>query len=681
MDPTNASQRLEELKRRIQYHSYQYHVMDSPVISDAEYDAMMRELTALEARYPELKTPDSPTQRVGGSVSEKFNRTAHPHPVLSLGNAFHPDDLRGWFDRIMKLSPDVARAGFVIEPKIDGLTVILHYNEGVFRLGATRGDGLEGEDITPNLRTIRSLPLRIPADPHVRRIPPRRLVVRGEAFIPVAEFEALNERLAREGEKVYVNPRNAAAGALRQLDSSLTARRPIDVLCYSVLVWEGANRPATQIQTLAVLKELGFPVPAMAERAATIEEAIRICGSFEERRNSFKFETDGLVVKLDDLALADRLGYVGKDPRGAIAYKFAAREVSTRLQDIGVNVGRTGVLTPYAVLEPVAVGGVTVSRATLHNFDFIRERDIRIGDRVMIKRAGEVIPYVIGPIPDARTGSERVYLPPKRCPSCQEEVRKEEGEVAYYCINSACPDQLVRHLEHFASRTAMDIEGLGIKIVEQLVQSGLVKDLAGLYDLTAEDLLSLEGFAEKKADNLVASIAASKKRPLNRLLVGLGIPGVGEVLAGDLAREFGDVSALGNASSDRLQQIDGVGPNLAEEILDWFSRKPNRRLLERFRKKEIWPSFRPESAPAAPQTLAGKTFVITGTLSRYSREEAKRRIESHGGKVSESVTKKTGYVVVGDAPGSKLQKAQKLNIPTLDEETLEKMISSKERQA
>jgi DNA ligase (NAD+) len=681
MIPKAVSEQMEELKKQIQYHSYRYYVLDSPVISDTEYDKLLRELTSLEEKYPELKMPDSPSQRVGGAVSEKFTRVSHPQPVLSLGNAFSSEEILAWYDRIVKLSAQVKSASFVIEPKIDGLTVILHYESGVFRMGATRGDGTEGEDITPNLRTVRSLPLRIPAEPAYPGFLPRRLVVRGEAFIPIAEFEALNARLAREGEKVYVNPRNAASGALRQLDSRLTAQRPIDLLCYSILVWEGGSRPQTQWETLAALKGLGFPVPAMAQRAASIEEVIRLLGSFEKRRNSFKFETDGLVVKIDDLSLADRLGSVGKDPRGAIAFKFAAREVSTRLEDIGVNVGRTGVLTPYAILEPVSIGGVTVSRATLHNFDFIQERDIRIGDRVMLKRAGDVIPYVIGPITDVRTGKEIKYSPPKRCPSCRETVRKAEGEVAYFCINSACPDQLVRHVEHFASRTAMDIEGLGIKIVEQLAQSGLVKDVAGLYDLTLEDLLPLEGFAEKKAQNLLNSIAVSKSRSLTRLVIGLGIPGVGEVMAGDLAREFGNLNALKSASEERLQQIEGVGPNIAEAILDWFSRKPNQQLLERLRKKGIWPEFTPEASTPGSVLLTGKTFVITGVLRNYSREEAKHLIEAHGGKVTDSVTKKTSYLVLGEDPGSKLEKAKNLNIPILDENALEKMLFSKENRS
>jgi DNA ligase (NAD+) len=675
--PQDAKNRWESLKKELNFHSYRYYVLDSPVVSDAEYDHLMAELVSLEEKYPGLKTPDSPSQRVGGTVSEKFNRIAHPQPILSLSNAFSADELTAWHERIGRLDPGVKSAAFVVEPKIDGLTVVLHYIDGVFRLGATRGDGTEGEDITPNLRTVRSLPLHLPADPAFTGRIPRRLVVRGEAFFPTADFEALNERIARDGGRIYVNPRNAAAGALRQLDSSLTAARPIDLLCYQILVWEDGEPPRSEWDTLATLQGLGFPVPKSTQRAASLEEVIRLIGVFEQQRASLPFETDGLVVKLDDLALSGRLGFVGKDPRGAIAYKFPAREVTTRLNDIGVAVGRTGVITPYAVLEPVAIGGVTVSRATLHNFDFIAERDIRIGDRVMVKRAGDVIPYVIGPLPDVRTGAEKKYAPPKRCPSCNEPVFREAEEVALYCINSACPEQLVRNLEHFSSRTAMDIDGLGIRIVEQLVNSGLVKDLAGLYDLTEEQLLTLEGFAGKKAQNLIAAIAASKQQTLPRLLTGIGIHGVGEVMAADLAREFGNLDALEQATEERLQEISGVGPNTAEAIRDWFSRKPNRRMLERLRQRGLWPQMAAETRRTATGNLSGKTFVITGTLKNHSREEAKAMITAAGGKVTDSVSKKTDFLVLGEDPGSKLEKARKLNVPILDEGAFEKMTGNR----
>jgi DNA ligase (NAD+) len=672
-------QRMDKLKGEISYYSHRYYVLDSPVISDAEYDALYKELQELEEKYPQYQSPDSPTQRIGGGVSEKFQRVSHPRPILSLANAFSSEDILAWQERIARLNPHAGRAAFVVEPKIDGLTVILHYRCGIFELGATRGDGAEGEDITPNLRTVRTLPLRIPVDPSFAGTVPDRLVVRGEAFIRLKPFESLNAELAGRGEKIYVNPRNAAAGALRQLDSRLTARRPIDLLCYAIIAWEGEGRPTTQWETLQVLKAFGFPVSRDVQKAETIQETIQFCADWERRRNGLDYEVDGAVIKLDDVSLSDALGYVGKDPRGSLAYKFAAREVSTLLQDIGVNVGRTGVLTPFAILEPVSIGGVTVSRATLHNFDFIRERDIRIGDAIMIKRAGDVIPYVIGPIPDKRTGREKPFAPPTLCPSCHEPVRNLPEEVALYCSNASCPAQLIRNIEHFASRSAMDIEGLGIRIIEQLVQEGLVKNLTDLYQLKNEDLLHLEGFAEKKAENLIHAIGESKARSLPRLLTGLGIRGVGETLAVDLAGHFGSLERFAHASSEELQNISGVGPNLAESILDWFSRKPNRSLLEKFRKLGIWPEF--ASVETAAGVFTGKQFVVTGTLENYSRESIKTFIQQQGGKVQESVSRKTDYLVAGENPGSKLEKARSLGIPVLSGRELEQWAQSKEKPA
>ncbi|HLC34720.1 MAG TPA: NAD-dependent DNA ligase LigA, partial [Anaerolineales bacterium] len=489
---------------------------------------------------------------------------------------------------------------------------------------------------------------------------------------PLKEFEALNARQAAAGEKVFVNPRNAASGALRQLDPRLTAARPLDLLCYAIVAIEGAAAPATQWQTLTFLRELGFPVSDRVARCAGLEEALKAYERAAAERDTLPFEADGLVIKLDDLELASRLGVVGKDPRGAIAYKFPAREVSTRLNDIGVNVGRTGVLTPYAILEPVEVSGVTVSKATLHNFDFIAERDIRLGDRVMIKRAGDVIPYVIGPIVEVRTGNERRYKPPRVCPSCGEAVERLEGEVAYYCVNASCPEQLIRNLEHFASRGAMDIEGLGIRIVEQLVTAKLVHDVGDLYNLRAEKLLTLEGFAEKKAQNLIGAIAASRRQPLARLIGALGMRGVGEVVAADLAAHFGTLDRLQSATDYDLQRVAGIGPNIAEAVVDWFARKPNRRVLEKLKKAEVWPTA---EVRASSGRLEGLTFVVTGTLPSLSREAAKALIVENGGKVAESISKNTSYLVVGEAPGSKLEKAKALGVPTLDEAGLRKLAS------
>jgi len=670
MNEADLRRRLEDLRREIHYHNYRYYVLNDPVISDAEYDRLMAELRRIEEEHPEWITLDSPTQRVGAPPAEGFAKVRHPASILSLSNAFSLDEVREWLERIARLNPAVREADFMVEPKLDGLTVVLHYRDGVFVQGATRGDGEVGEDITANLRTIRALPLRIPAGPDGPPAPPY-LVVRGEAFIPLADFEELNRRLAEAGERTYVNPRNTAAGSLRQLDPNVTASRPLTLQCYAIVTGEG-DLPATQRGTLDYLRTLGFPTPE-ATYCATLDDVLATCRAWEARRDELPYEIDGMVIKINDLTLSESLGVVGKDPRGAIAYKFPAREVTTILRDIGVNVGRTGVLTPYAILEPVEIGGVTVKQATLHNFDYIAEKDIRIGDRVRVKRAGDVIPYVIGPVVSARTGAERPFVPPQTCPSCGEPVEHLEGEVAWYCVNAACPAQLIRNLEHFVSRGAMDIVGLGIRIVEQLVEAGLVRDVADLYTLRREDLLQLEGFAEKKADNLLAAIDASRTRPLARLITALGIRGVGEVVAAALAQHYPDLDALAKATAEELQQIEGVGPNIAQAIVDWFARPANRRLLEKLRAAGVWPRA---EAPAAetPRPLEGLTFVVTGTLAGFTREEVKQYIQERGGKVSSSVSRKTDYLVVGENPGSKLQKAQALGIPVLSEDDLRRLV-------
>jgi DNA ligase (NAD+) len=615
-----------------------------------------------------------------------------------LANAFDASEVYAWYERICKLDERVettAASGipFVVEPKIDGLTVVLHYQDGYFIQGATRGDGEIGEDITMNLRTIRALPLRIPVDSgseesqqelggsHKSKIPrsqiPHYLVVRGEAFITIRDFGLLNQRLEKSGEKPYLNPRNTAAGSLRQLDSTLTASRPLTLLVYQIVAIEGIDRLKTQIETLAYLHSLGFPVPDYTS-CNNLESVIDAYQRLVERRDSALYEMDGAVIKLNDLQLAADLGVVGKDPRGAIAYKFPAREVTTKLLNIGVNVGRTGVLTPYAILEPVEIGGVVVERATLHNFDYISEKDIRPGDRVMVKRAGDVIPYVIGPVVDARTGSEDHYVPPETCPACDQPVERVEGEVAWYCVNAACPAQLVRNIEHYVSRGAMDIVGLGIKIVEQLVNAGLIHDMADLYTLQKEQLLSLEGFADKKADNLLGAINDSRTRPLARLITALGIRGVGEVMAADLAGYFINLDSLSRASLVDLQTIEGIGPNIAQALVDWFARSANIQLLDKLKKRGVWPQSDIQSLSHQNSTpLAGLTFVITGTLPVFSRDEAKAFIETHGGKVTDSVSKKTSYLVLGESPGSKLDKARALGVPVLDEAGLRMMVTSK----
>ncbi len=664
---------IERLRREINEHNYRYHVLDAPIISDVEYDQLMTRLRELEAVHPEWLSPDSPTQRVNEQVAERFVRVPHPAPILSLANTYNQTELRAWYERLCKLDDRVRAADFVIEPKIDGLSVVLHYHNGVFSLGATRGSGEVGEDITANLRTVRSLPLRIPVNPQTPP-PPDLLVVRGEAFMNVADFEKLNERLLEAGERAYLNPRNTAAGSLRQLDSALTASRPIRLLLYQVVQADGAI-PTHQWDLLAYFKALGLPVTEFAQYCPTFEAVEESIEAWRTKRKQLPFEADGIVIKLNDLRLAAELGIAGKDPRGAIAFKFPAQEKTTKLLEIGVNVGRTGRMTPYAVLEPVEIGGVVVKQATLHNFDYIQEKDIRPGDRVLVKRAGEVIPYVIGPVIEARDGSEQPWQPPTVCPSCGQPLENLEDEVDWLCVNAACPAQLVRNLEHFVSRGAMDIVGLGIQIVIQLIEAGLVKDMADLYTLQREQLLELERFREKKADNLLSAIAASRERPLGRVINALGIRGVGDVGAAELARAFRSLDALEAASLDTLIDVENVGPSTAESIVEWFARPANRALIEKLKAVGVWPVIKGDAAQTdAPRTLQGQTFVITGTLPTLSREQAKALIEDAGGKVTDSISKKTSYLLLGETPGSKLEKARSLGVTIIDEEALKGLL-------
>ncbi len=665
----------EELKAQINAHNYRYHVLDAPIISDLEYDRLLNELKRIEANHPEWIAPDSPTQRAGSKPADRFEKIRHPASILSLANAFGGDDARAWLERIKKIDDRVEQAKFVVEPKIDGLSVVLHYRDGLFVQGATRGDGEVGEDITSNLRTIRAIPLRIPVNSEQSSVVsvPKYLVVRGEAFIPNKEFDELNRKLEEAGEKTYLNPRNTAAGSLRQLDPQLTASRPLTLLVYQIVYSEGGKVPTSQWEILEYLKALGFPVTDVAKRFDDLDSAIAYTETWAEGRDTLPYEADGMVIKIDDLTLAADLGFTGKDPRGAIAFKFPAREVTTTLNEIGVAVGRTGVLTPFAMLEPVEIGGVVVERATLHNFDFIAEKDIRVGDRVLIKRAGEVIPYVIGPVVDARSGQEKTYQMPTTCPACGQAVEHFEGEVAWYCVNAACPAQLVRNIEHFVSRGTMDITGLGIKIVEQLIETGLVKDVADLFTLNKEQLLTLEGFAEKKAENLLGSLEQAKAQNLNRLLAALGIHGVGEVMAGDLSRNFGNLSALSKASAEELQQIEGVGPNSAESIVDWFAQPVNQNVVKKLKAAGVNPEMQKSEGKMQNGALSGLTFVVTGTLPTLSRDGVKEFIESNGGKVTDSVSKKTSYLVLGENPGSKAEKAKSLGVKILDESELKKM--------
>lgn len=668
--------RINELQEQLRYHNFRYYILNDPVISDLEYDRLYRELLELEEIYPDYKTPDSPTQRAGTEPAESFERLEHPAPILSLDNAFSVEELTAWQERIAKLDDRVMQSAYSLEPKLDGLTVVLHYESGLFVRGATRGNSLVGEEITENLRTIRSLPLRIPQDPDGRPAP-ERLVVRGEAFIKLSDFDKLNKEMAERGEKTYVNPRNTAAGSLRQLDSSLTAKRPLTLLVYQV-VDSSDPLPATQRETLEFLRSLGFPVPDY-DFCQSLDEVIEKLDKWDQIRESIDYEIDGVVIKLNDLQLAEDLGVVGKAPRGAIAYKFPAQVVTTQLMEIRTNVGRTGVLTPYAVLEPVEIGGVTVRQATLHNFDFIAEKDIRVGDRVMVKRAGEVIPYVMGPVVDLRTGAEKIYHPPQQCPVCGEPVEHFEGEVAWYCVNASCEAQLIRNIEHFVSRPAMDIVGLGIKIVEQLAKEGLVRNVSDLFRLRKEELLQLEGFADKKADNLLEAIQQAKEQPLARVITALGIRGVGEVVASTLADRFGNIDALAASTLGDLEDIPGIGPNIAQAILDWFDLEGNQKVLRDLKEQGVWPEAQPDIAEVGrSRPLLGKVFVLTGKLESYTREELKELLTSMGAKVTGSVSSRTDYLVVGEEPGSKYTKAQELGIPILSEKDLERLLNSDE---
>ena len=668
-----TQENYEKLKNEINYHNYQYHVNDTPLISDAEFDHLLIELREMEALHPDWITADSPTMRAGAAVSEKFAKVRHEAPVLSLANAFNKDDVRAWFERQLKTDPRLKSSAFVLEPKIDGLTVVLRYEKGILVRGTTRGDGITGEDITPNVRTIRTIPLSIPVKKSDIKVPDV-LVVRGEVFMFNSDFEKLNAELIAKGEKTWLNPRNTAAGSLRQQNSDVTARRPLSIYTYQILFHEGGEIPDTQWERLNYLRELGFPVSNESRYYEDFEAMLGGLDRWTEVRETIDFDIDGVVIKINDLPLAEGLGFVGKDPRGQIALKFPAREVTTVLENIGVNVGRTGVLTPYAMFEPVVCGGVTVSKATLHNFDFIRERDIRIGDRVLIKRAGDVIPYVIGPITEARKGNEIVFDIPDECPVCGHKTERLEGEVAVYCVNASCPAQLIRNVEHFASREAMDIAGLGSKLAEQIVNAGLVNDVSDIYILRKEMLLSLEGFADKKADNLLESIEVSKQQPLNRLINALGIRGVGESMADLLANNFGSLDGIENARQDMLESIEGIGPNIAQAITDWFAQDSNKIIVERLKRYGLDPRVEVKDTSAEENLpLKGLNIVVTGTLQAYSREGIKALIKEYGGKSADSVSKKTDYVVVGDNPGSKAEKAAKLGVPILTEQQLLEM--------
>lgn len=667
---------LAQLREQINTHSYRYHTLDDPIISDMEYDQLMQQLRQLEADHPELVTPDSPTQRVGAEPLDAFDKVIHPIPMTSLGNAFNDDDMHAWLARIARLLPDdlsVDDLDFVVEPKIDGLAVALTYENGLLVQGATRGNGIEGENVTANVRTINNIPLRIPAH-RDGPPPPTRIEVRGEIYMPIAEFNRFNQAQVEKGEKVYANPRNFAAGSLRQLDSKITAQRPLAFFAYAIGYVEGAEVDSQQA-ALDYLGRLGFPINPDVLHTGSFAEALDFIHRWMERRGDLPYDADGAVIKINSFALQQKLGVVGNAPRWAIAYKFPAREATTKLLAIKSNVGRTGQITPYAELEPVNIGGVIVQSASLHNYDDLAKKDIRAGDTVVVKRAGDVIPQVVKPILDLRPPDSQPAQPPETCPVCGQPASRLGDDVALFCINAACPAQLVRQIEYFVSRGAMDIEGFGIKIGEQLVQQGLLKDIADIYFLERDQLLALEGFADKKVDNLLAAIETSKQQPFERFVTALGIRYVGGVVAGLVTAAFPTVEQLESASQEELEMVEGVGPRIAESIVAWFDQPTNRALIEKFRRAGLTLAAKTSSKPASAQPLTGQTFVISGTLPTWSRDEAKAFIEQHGGKVTGSVSKKTHYLVLGENPGSKLTKAEALGVPTLNEDELKKLIA------
>lgn len=681
IDAEALAQKAETLRAAVREHQYRYYVLDDPSISDQAFDALFNELRALEEAHPELRTPDSPTVRVGGVVSERFTKTRHPLPMLSLANAFDEDDLYAWRERVKRFLGEVpADLRYVVEPKFDGLTVVLHYENGRFTLGATRGDGITGEDITPNLRTVQSIPLQIPVLDGAMT-PPARLVVRGEAYIDKADFEQFNVDQLERGERTYANPRNFAAGSLRQLDSRITAERPIRAWAYQILVLEGAeNRPDTHKGSLDYLRALGLPVypDVRTFPDAEFDALVEFTARWDAQRDALPFEVDGVVIKVDSLALQEELGFTGKDPRWAIAYKFAGKEATTKLLDIVINVGRTGAVTPNAVLEPVEIGGVTVQAATLHNEDYVRALDIRIGDTVLVKRAGDVIPKVLRPLVELRNGSEQPWQMPETCPDCGEPLVRPEGEAATYCVNNACPARLVRMVEHFVSRGAMDIDSFGYKQGELFVEKGFIHDLADIYSLPWDEILELDGYGTKRVENLRAGVKASKDRPVSRLLTGLGIRFVGSTVAELLMSRYDSLDALMNAPQEELAEIEGVGPKIAESVAQYFALEPNRALVQEFAEAGVRVAKEPadESGDGSPtaQPFADLTFVITGTLPSMTRDEAKAFIEARGGKVTGSVSGNTDYLLAGEKAGSKLTKAQDLGVLVLSEEELLRLI-------
>lgn len=661
MDKRTAENRVKELHKLLNQYNYEYHVLDNPSVPDAEYDRLMRELIELEEKYPELKTPDSPSQRVGGAVLDAFRKVAHRVPMLSLANAFNEQDLRDFDRRVRQAVGDVE---YVVELKIDGLAVSLRYENGLFVQGSTRGDGTTGEDITENLKTIRSIPLRLKKNLSIE--------VRGEAFMPKASFEKLNEERIAKGEVPFANPRNAAAGSLRQLDPKIAAKRNLDIFVYNIAEL-GDTGVSSHSEALDLLDELGFKTNRERRKCKNIDEVIELLDQLLEKRSQLPYDIDGVVIKVDSLRQQEALGATAKSPRWAIAYKFPAEEVVTKLLDIELAVGRTGVITPTAILEPVKVAGTTVKRASLHNEDLIREKDIKLGDFVVVKKAGDIIPEIVNVLVDRRTGNEQDFRMPSHCPECNSELVRLEGEVALRCINPKCPAQIREGLIHFVSRNAMNIEGLGERVITQLFKEGLIQDVADLYKLTKPQLLQLERMGEKSTDNLLHAIERSKENSLERLLFGLGIRYVGEKAAKILAEHFETMERLQSATREQLINIPEIGEKMADSIATFFEQPEVKELIEELKSFGVNMTYKgPKrtNSDEGDSYFAGKTIVLTGKLAEMSRNEAKEQIEARGGKVTGSVSKKTDLVIAGEDAGSKLAKARELNIEVWDESRL-----------